>query len=281
MSSTLDDGERGEIRARFVIARRRTALGDRQAARTRADAALAAAAGARDALLATSRDVGEHGEMHVERDGYVGIADVGNGLTTVALVVPASRVARDRGRSRARFSHRWLAARAHLAPRFADAERATPVDRDRAVRVARAARVGAGRGARRRRRGLLRSIHRRRDLRGAARRRDARRRRRSAALARARRRATPTRVRRLRRARGARSSAASGSSSASIGAVVGAAPLINRAARASLGAEGSRGSAHRRDGEFRAGDARSSRCRISLEVSSALASIHDVSRSVA
>jgi len=30
-------------------------------------------------------------EMHVERDGYVGIADVGNGLTTVALVVPASR----------------------------------------------------------------------------------------------------------------------------------------------------------------------------------------------
>src|SRR5262245_29222597 len=36
-------------------------------------------------------EVGEHGEMHVERDGYVGIADVGNGLTTVALVVPARR----------------------------------------------------------------------------------------------------------------------------------------------------------------------------------------------
>ena len=51
------------------------------------------------------RDVGEHGEMHVERDGYVGIADVGNGLTTVALVIPASRVARDlRADSRARFS---------------------------------------------------------------------------------------------------------------------------------------------------------------------------------
>src|SRR5207244_1011843 len=30
-------------------------------------------------------------EMHVERDGFVGIGDVGHGLTPVALVVPASR----------------------------------------------------------------------------------------------------------------------------------------------------------------------------------------------
>ena len=72
------------------------------------------------------RDVGEHGEMHVERDGYVGIADVGNGLTTVALVVPASR-AREASGDRAAFVDRWLKSRAHLAPRFAAAVRETPV----------------------------------------------------------------------------------------------------------------------------------------------------------
>src|SRR5262249_42934488 len=36
-------------------------------------------------------DIGECGEMHVEHDGYVGIADVGRGVTTVALVVPEHR----------------------------------------------------------------------------------------------------------------------------------------------------------------------------------------------
>jgi len=71
-------------------------------------------------------DVGEHGEMHVERDGYVGIADVGNGLTTVALVVPARR-SREISGDRAAFLDAWLRARPHLAPRFAHATRATPV----------------------------------------------------------------------------------------------------------------------------------------------------------
>jgi menaquinone-9 beta-reductase len=71
-------------------------------------------------------DVGEHGEMHVERDGYVGIADVGNGLTTVALVVPAGR-SREIAGDRAAFLEAWLNARPHLAPRFARATRATPV----------------------------------------------------------------------------------------------------------------------------------------------------------
>ena len=87
-------------------------------------------------------DVGEHGEMHVERDGYVGIADVGNGLTTVALVVPARRVARDRGRPRGvsrRVAARATAPRAALCAR--DARDAG--GRDGTVRVARAARVGA------------------------------------------------------------------------------------------------------------------------------------------
>jgi flavin-dependent dehydrogenase len=64
--------------------------------------------------------------MHVERDGYVGIADVGNGLTTVALVVPASRSKEISG-DRAAFLHAWLMSRKHLAPRFARAERVTPV----------------------------------------------------------------------------------------------------------------------------------------------------------
>jgi flavin-dependent dehydrogenase len=71
-------------------------------------------------------DVGEHGEIHVERDGYVGIADVGNGLTTVALVVPASR-AKEISGDRFAFLHAWLMARPHLAPRFARAKRETPV----------------------------------------------------------------------------------------------------------------------------------------------------------
>lgn len=71
-------------------------------------------------------DVGEHGEMHVERDGYVGIADVGNGLTTVALVVPARRSQEISG-NRAAFLHEWVMSRPHLAPRFVRAERATPV----------------------------------------------------------------------------------------------------------------------------------------------------------
>ena len=72
------------------------------------------------------RGVGEHTEMHVERDGYVGIADVGNGLTTVALVVPASR-SRELSGDRAGFVDRWLRSHPHLAKRFDGAARATPV----------------------------------------------------------------------------------------------------------------------------------------------------------
>jgi len=83
----------------------------------------------RYALVTHYRDVqgiGECGEMHVERGGYVGIADVGNGLTTVALVVPARRAKALAGRREA-FLDEWLAARPQLAPRFARAARVTPV----------------------------------------------------------------------------------------------------------------------------------------------------------
>lgn len=70
-------------------------------------------------------EVGEHGEMHVERDGYVGIAPVGNGLVNVAVVVPAARALR--GSDRAGFVGAWLARRRHLTSRFAGATRVSPV----------------------------------------------------------------------------------------------------------------------------------------------------------
>jgi hypothetical protein len=38
--------------------------------------------------VADMRDVGE---MHVSREGYCGLADVGRGVTNVAVVVPQSR----------------------------------------------------------------------------------------------------------------------------------------------------------------------------------------------
>ncbi|MGI8546551.1 MAG: NAD(P)/FAD-dependent oxidoreductase [Gemmatimonadaceae bacterium] len=79
----------------------------------------------RVALVAHYRNVAgisATGEMHVERDGYVGIADVGNGVTNVALVVPARRV-KQATNDRAAFLEEWLASKPQLAPRFADAER--------------------------------------------------------------------------------------------------------------------------------------------------------------
>ncbi|MDQ6888340.1 MAG: NAD(P)/FAD-dependent oxidoreductase [Gemmatimonadota bacterium] len=66
--------------------------------------------------------VGSHGEMHVHRDGYVGLADVGLGVTNVALVVPrlhARRAAGDPGR----YLDEWVRRRPQLAARFLDAER--------------------------------------------------------------------------------------------------------------------------------------------------------------
>lgn len=70
--------------------------------------------------------VTEVGEMHVEKDGYVGIADVGHGLTNVALVVPA-RAARDAGMDPDAMLDEWLMGHPHLAARFAVAERVEPV----------------------------------------------------------------------------------------------------------------------------------------------------------
>ena len=72
------------------------------------------------------RDIGSCGEMHVEADGYVGIADVGHGVTTVALVVPTSR-ARDVAAGRSAFLDAWLADKPQLASRFRHATRVSPV----------------------------------------------------------------------------------------------------------------------------------------------------------
>jgi flavin-dependent dehydrogenase len=122
---TLTNGTAGELRARIVIA----ADGLRSVVAKRLSLSHALRWPRRLALVTHYRgvrDVGDHGEMHVERDGYVGIADVGNGETTVALVVPASR-ANDISVDRAAFLERWLDARPHLAPRFAHAERVSPV----------------------------------------------------------------------------------------------------------------------------------------------------------
>lgn len=70
--------------------------------------------------------IDDHGEMHVEADGYVGFADVGGGRTNVALVVPA-RVLASSHDGAARFLDGWLASHAHLAERFRDATRVSAV----------------------------------------------------------------------------------------------------------------------------------------------------------
>jgi 2-polyprenyl-6-methoxyphenol hydroxylase-like FAD-dependent oxidoreductase len=70
--------------------------------------------------------IGELAEMHVERDGFVGIADVGHGLTTVAMVVPARR-AREIAGNKEEFLVRWLQSKPQLSDRFHKATRVSPV----------------------------------------------------------------------------------------------------------------------------------------------------------
>jgi menaquinone-9 beta-reductase len=60
--------------------------------------------------------------MHVEHDGYVGLADVGGGLTNVAVVVPRESAHAASGDPVA-FAEAWIRRRAHVAPRFARARR--------------------------------------------------------------------------------------------------------------------------------------------------------------
>jgi len=71
-------------------------------------------------------DMGSAGEMHVERDGYVGFADVGHGETNVSLVVPA-RHAHGAGADRAGFLSAWIGRRPHLKARLREAQQTSPV----------------------------------------------------------------------------------------------------------------------------------------------------------
>ena len=69
----------------------------------------------------------DYGEMHVEHDGYAGLADVGGGVTNVAVVVPARRGREIAAIGTTRFVDRWLHERAQLEPRFRHAERVSPI----------------------------------------------------------------------------------------------------------------------------------------------------------
>jgi len=116
-----DDGTSEELHARFVVG----ADGLRSVVARRLRLAHAHAWPRRLALVAHYRDVGdvtEYGEMHIEPDGFVGIADVGEGITTVAAVLPARR-AREIARDRAAFLDAWLASKPHLRSRFGAARR--------------------------------------------------------------------------------------------------------------------------------------------------------------
>lgn len=66
--------------------------------------------------------MGDCGEMHTRRDGYLGLADVGEGVTNVAVVVPTSRASGAAG-DPAGFMGHWIAGCPWVAPRFARAVR--------------------------------------------------------------------------------------------------------------------------------------------------------------
>jgi menaquinone-9 beta-reductase len=122
---TSREGDPMELRARLVIG----ADGLRSTISRRTGLARLSRFPRRIALVAHYTGVdglGTFGEMHVERDGFVGIADVGDGIATVAMVVPARRARAMAGDS-GRFLEQWLEARSHLAPRFARARRIGPV----------------------------------------------------------------------------------------------------------------------------------------------------------
>lgn len=70
--------------------------------------------------------IGDCGEMHVARDGYCGLADVGGGVTNVAVVVPHRLAAAARGDADG-FLTQWLASHPAIAERFQGASRVSDV----------------------------------------------------------------------------------------------------------------------------------------------------------
>lgn len=70
--------------------------------------------------------IGDCGEMHLFDGEYCGLADVGDGVTNVAIVLPSS-AARGASGDPDAFFESWLAAHPTLARRFTRAERVSPV----------------------------------------------------------------------------------------------------------------------------------------------------------
>jgi geranylgeranyl reductase family protein len=124
--TTIDAaGRHGTIRARVVVG----ADGLRSTVAHRLGLARTALWPRRLSLIAHYagvRDVGDYGEMHIQRDGFVGIADVGQGITTVAAVFPIRRAA-EMSRDKAAFLDAWLGSKEHLRPRFVHATHSSNV----------------------------------------------------------------------------------------------------------------------------------------------------------
>jgi flavin-dependent dehydrogenase len=116
----LSDGSTGERGARLVVG----ADGLRSVVARRLGLTRVARHPRRLAIVAHYlgvRGMSEYGEIFVEREGYCGFANVGHGVTNVAVVVPIKRA--PTGADLGAFMSEWLAARPHLAPRLAAAER--------------------------------------------------------------------------------------------------------------------------------------------------------------
>ena len=120
-----DEGGARELRAPLVVG----ADGLRSVVARRLALARVGRWPRRIALVAHYRGVvgmGPFGEMHVDRSGYTGLADVGGGVTNLAIVVPASD-ARGMDGDPDAFLERWIAARPALQARTKGATRLAAV----------------------------------------------------------------------------------------------------------------------------------------------------------
>jgi flavin-dependent dehydrogenase len=72
------------------------------------------------------KGMADAGEIHLERNGYCGFANVDAGITNAAIVVPMSRSSEISGDPTAFFEN-WFASRPRFAWRLASAERVSPI----------------------------------------------------------------------------------------------------------------------------------------------------------